>query len=121
MADEDPCFISEGTARRLVEGLKDYEKDPLLPRKRPASSYRTNPGFAVKLAIATSSISAHSGSTLGSGSATLYKVNQSSPTTYSSLSTSITIYNAADVAIASGSLMIVIRIDGFWFAILWSC
>jgi hypothetical protein len=121
MAEGDnPVLLSEETARRLIEGVTEYEKDPLLPRQRAGSTYRF-PGQTNKLAVTTAVIAAISGGTPTSGPAILQLFNGSAVSAIAASYASVTIYNSTNHAIPSGSLVQLKRIDGFWFADSWSC
>lgn len=113
-------LLSEKTARELIEAIREYQKEPLLPRTKPRYTNQY-PGQSFKLAVTTSTISAASGSTPGSGTATLQFFNGTNYAAISASYANVTIFNTLNVAIASGVVVQLKRIDQYWFADNWVC
>jgi hypothetical protein len=116
----DGVLLSEKTATQLIDALREYLKEPLQPRRTPRYANQF-PGQTFKLAITTSTISAASGSTPGSGTATLQLFNGATYSAISATYASVTVFNSTSSTIPSGNLIQLKRIDGYWFVDVASC
>jgi hypothetical protein len=105
--------ISNNAFRRIRNVTRYWETVPRNHVERPTAPRLGAFGF--KGATSTTSISANSGSTPGTGTATLDDMGD---TSFSSSGISVTVYNRTEKTIASGSKMLVGLVDGKWFVLL---
>ena len=103
-------------SRRIARKTRRDESTPMF---RVNNSSRPRLQWMGKLAIVSTTISARSGTTLGSGTVDLQSLDGSG--VYSSLSVTVTVYSMFSTSIATTTLVKLDQVDGQFFVDTVAC
>jgi len=112
--DNSPVAFPRATANRVLAATRYVERNYRNPPPGPGRGARSAsdvPGYVAK---ATSSVTARSGSTPGTGSATLHTFDGA---TLTADLTDIPVWNITNQTIANGSWMIVLWASAAWWVV----
>ncbi len=104
-----PASFDERSARRIAQVVRDRERDP---RKRPQRAATPSVVLPTRNAMTTSTITARSGSTKGTGTVTLYVDDATGTGNDVVLQAGVTVWNPYTASIASGTWVVVAIVDG---------
>lgn len=117
---QDPTLFSAAAARRITAATSRSELLPFDQRTKRRRRYPIGGWALVKNATSASSIGGISGSTPGTGTAT---IDDFSPATgnLTARSGTVTVRNRFTATIASGKGLVIAMVDGAWFILSVNC
>jgi hypothetical protein len=116
--DKKAVLFSKADAMRLRMMLREHERG--YRNEPPQRAQRGGRGGGLRYAKTTSTITARSGSTVGTGSADLYHL-EGSTLTVDSPTTNVTLKSAFGTSVASGAWVILEFISGEWGLVSADC
>jgi hypothetical protein len=115
--DKKPIALTRADGMRIRKVVQDYERGfqndlPLRTR------YPVGKGPAIRRATLTTTLTARSGSTPGTGTATLRVFDG---TVTSDLTATVTVRNDFTSSVASGKVIAIVHTDGAWWVLSADC